>query len=203
MRRYRSIGLGLAVLFLISCTKSGVDDGTASTSDNAAPAKAKTTEVVVTGSLGLRTQVAETDSMVAMALPPPPPPAPGMQSAWSPPYHDVGRDKFTQRRREPVQDRAGSAGLDLLDRRRHRLLFLGPRFAQPERAAAAGRGPDRGDGQLLPLRLRAADERASSRSAPTSRCCRARGRRAASSCGSGSRAIRSIARRGRTPTSSS
>ncbi len=95
MRRYRSIGLGLAVLFLISCANSGVDDGTASTSDNAAPAKAKTTEAIVTGSLGVRTQVAETDSMVAMAPPPPPPPAPGVQPGWSPPYHDVGRDKFT------------------------------------------------------------------------------------------------------------
>ncbi len=97
MRRYRSIGLGLAVLSLISCAKSGVDDGTASTSDNAAPAKAKTSEVVVTGSIGLRAQVAEADAFTANAPPAPPPPplAPGMQPGWSPPYHDVGRDKFT------------------------------------------------------------------------------------------------------------
>jgi Ca-activated chloride channel family protein len=92
--QHRSIGLSLAALLLVSCANS--DDGTASTSA-AAPAKAKASEVVVTGSLGLRTQYAETDAMTAMAPPaPPPPPAPGMYMPnWSPTNHDVGRDKFT------------------------------------------------------------------------------------------------------------
>ncbi len=50
--------------------------------------------------------------------------------------------------------------VDLLDRRRHRLVRQRPPvLAGPEHAAAAGRGADRGTGQLLPLRLRTAVER--------------------------------------------
>ena len=45
------------------------------------------------------------------------------------------------------------AGLDLLDRRRHRLLRQRPPDAERGRDAAAGRGPHRGDAQLFPLRL--------------------------------------------------
>ena len=96
--QHRSIGLSLAALLLVSCANS--NDGAASTSDSAAPAKVKTSEIVVTGSLGLRSQEAESlpmDAMAAASPPPPPPPAPGMYMPpnWSPPYHDVGRDKFT------------------------------------------------------------------------------------------------------------
>ena len=76
------------------------------------------------------------------------------------PPPDVGRDKFTSVSRESVQDRLRGAGLDLLDRRRHRLLFVRPRLAQPQRPAAAGRGADRGDDQLFPLRLCRAARRA-------------------------------------------
>ena len=58
-------------------------------------------------------------------------------------------------RRRPCGRRR--AGLDLLDRRRHRLLRQCP--AHAERRAQmppAGRGADRGDAQLFPLRLSAA-----------------------------------------------
>jgi len=34
---------------------------------------------------------------------PPPPPAPGMYPQWSPPYHDVGRDKFTVASENPFK----------------------------------------------------------------------------------------------------
>ena len=100
--QHPSIGLGLAALLLVSCAKSSVDDGTASISANAPQASAKTSDIVLTGSIGLRTQSAEAAPMSVMARPsppppPPPPPAPGMYVAqgWSPAYHDIGRDKFT------------------------------------------------------------------------------------------------------------
>jgi DNA-directed RNA polymerase specialized sigma24 family protein len=54
-------------------------------------------------------------------------------------------------RAESVQGRPRRTGLDLLDRCRHRLLFVRPRLAQPECPAPAGGGADRGDGQLFPL----------------------------------------------------
>jgi len=102
MRRHRSIGLGMAVLFLVSCAKSSVEDQVASAS---APAEAKTSEVIVTGSRMPRANVADgyapimsvVGPPVVAAAPPAPPPPPGMYvpPSWLPPYHDVGRDKFT------------------------------------------------------------------------------------------------------------
>src|SRR5690348_6222989 len=97
---HRSIGLSLAALLLVSCANSSVGDGTASTSANEPQAKTRTSDIVLTGSIGLRTQSAEAAPMTIMAPPPPPPPpppAPGMYvpQQWSPPYHDMGRDKFT------------------------------------------------------------------------------------------------------------
>ena len=73
------------------------------------------------------------------------------------PPAEYGRPRPVRgRRREPVQDRARGAGLHVLDRRRHRLLFVRARLAQPQRPAAAGGGAHRGARQLLPLRLRGA-----------------------------------------------
>ncbi len=62
-------------------------------------------------------------------------------------------------RPEQLQGRTAGTRIDLLDRRRHRVLFLRARFARPERPAAAGGGADRRNGQLFPLRLCRADRR--------------------------------------------
>src|SRR5690348_13155945 len=99
--QHRSIGLSLAALLLVACANSSVGDGAASTSANEPQAKARTSDIVLTGSIGLRTQSAEAAPMAVIAPPPPPPPppppAPGMyvSQGWSPAYHDQGRDKFT------------------------------------------------------------------------------------------------------------
>ncbi|MEO8454843.1 MAG: VWA domain-containing protein [Sphingomicrobium sp.] len=89
MWRDRSMGLAVAVLALVSCSKSANQQSVAVPSDAAAQAKAQ--NIAVTGTRMARDELYE-------ALPsasPPPPPAPGMYPTWSPPYHDVGRDKFT------------------------------------------------------------------------------------------------------------
>ena len=169
MWRDRSMGLAVAVLALISCSKSANQQTVAAPSEVMpadAAAQAKSQDIVVSGTRMARDELYQA---LPVAPPPPPPPAPGMYPTWSPPYHDVGRDKFSHVDENPFKMVQRSAGLDLLDRRRHRVLFVGARVAEPECAAAAGRGAHRGDGQLLPLRLRAADGRPSSRSAPTSR----------------------------------
>ena len=86
----RSVGSVLAVLCLVSCAKSDVREEV--TSPPPAVAKTAESDIAVTGSRisGV------VDAMNYESLPaPPPPPAPGMYPQWSPPYHDVGRDKFT------------------------------------------------------------------------------------------------------------
>ena len=97
-RPYHSLGLSLAAVLLVSCAKTGVDNKVASTSESAEDAKASS-DLIVTGSrTAAPSPVMERAvPMDAMAPPPPPPPPPGlyMPQAWSPPYHDVGRDKFT------------------------------------------------------------------------------------------------------------
>jgi Ca-activated chloride channel family protein len=94
MRRYRQpVGLAVAVLFVVSCAKSGVDHRAESTSETAEQAKAS--DVVVTGSRIAAPNVAFERDMAPMAAPPPPP-APGVAALqWAPPYHDQGRDKFS------------------------------------------------------------------------------------------------------------
>ena len=91
----RSVGPIFAAICLVSCAKSDVQGL------NAPPAvAAKQTEpnVVVTGSRAA-VPSQERDAMAyapVMAVPPPPPPPPGLyEPKWAPPYHDVGRDKFT------------------------------------------------------------------------------------------------------------
>jgi len=95
----RSVGPILAAFCLISCAKSDVSGEVA---PPAAPVAAqKADELVVTGS---RIAAQERDAMNYLpAPPPPPPPAPGMYQAWSPPYHDVGRDKFTATSENPFK----------------------------------------------------------------------------------------------------
>ena len=87
-RNSRSTGLTLAALFLASCARPSVDTKVSSAPESAAQAKAQ--NIVVTGSRMARDELYE-----PLAPPPPPPPAPGMYPTWSPPYHDVGRDKFS------------------------------------------------------------------------------------------------------------
>ena len=101
-RQHRSMGLALTVVLLASCARSGVDDKIASTSDSEQAKVADTSNVVVTGSRiaapQLRAESIPPMAVMAPPAPPPPPPAPGMYvPQWaSPPYHDQGRDKFTQ-----------------------------------------------------------------------------------------------------------
>ncbi len=97
-RQQRSIGLAVAVLSLASCAQSVEDNKVAPTS--APAAEAKDSAIVVTGSrIAVPQLMARSAPMVVGAPPPPPPPppAPGMYvpQGWTPPYHDVGRDKFT------------------------------------------------------------------------------------------------------------
>jgi Ca-activated chloride channel family protein len=91
----RSVGSVLAVLCLVSCAKSDVRREVSAP----APVIAKTAEsdIAVTGSRAAAANQA-VDAMnyePMLPAPPPPPPAPGLYPQWSPPYHDVGRDKFS------------------------------------------------------------------------------------------------------------
>ena len=106
MCRSRSIGLTLAVLFLVSCAKSRVSETIPSPPTPAA--QAKTEDIVVTGGVvpALAAPVVNERRFGAIAYappPPPPPPAPGMVPTWSPPYHDVGHDKFTNASENPFR----------------------------------------------------------------------------------------------------
>ena len=67
-----------------------------------------------------------------------------------------GRDRFAAAAANAGQERGERAGLDLLDRCRHRLLCLRAQGSQCGAAAAEGGRARRGDDQLLPLRLSAA-----------------------------------------------
>ena len=101
-RLYGSLGSVLAIMFLVSCTKSGVDQGLTSPSESARESTAS--DVVVTGSRAAQQKLERSDSTARHAMaPPPPPPAHergysdylGYSGNWTPPYKDVGRDKFT------------------------------------------------------------------------------------------------------------
>ena len=83
---------------------------------------------------------------------------------------------------KPGESGGRGAGLDLLDRRRHRLLRVRPPRPHPRPSAAERRGADRGDDQLLRLRLPGPRRTARSRSGPPSRSSRRRGTPGPSSC---------------------
>jgi len=98
MQRYRAMALASVVLFAAGCAKSTADNKVAPASE--APVAAEAQDVVVTGTVTQAPQLKRAEPFAMMAPPappPPPPPAPGMYvpQNWSPPYHDVGRDKFT------------------------------------------------------------------------------------------------------------
>ena len=95
----RSVGPVLTIFCLISCAKPGIQDEVSPPSVTAAQKAAG--DVVVTGSRipqGVVSTMNRADALYESlpAPPPPPPPAPGMYpQPWTPPYHDQGRDKFT------------------------------------------------------------------------------------------------------------
>ncbi len=101
-RQHRSIGLSLAVLFLISCARSGFDNKVAPPSDET---EAKASSIVVSGTRAVPQMADEASPMDMVAPAPPPPSAPGMYMPpnWSPPYHDVGRDRFTSAGENPFR----------------------------------------------------------------------------------------------------
>src|SRR5262249_33057074 len=95
----RPFGLSLPAVLLLSCAKG--DEQSASTPDD--PNAPPSSENVVSGSVALRRQAPDKYDMPA----PPPPPAPMIaqmyQPAVAPPYHDVGRDKFTSVAENPFK----------------------------------------------------------------------------------------------------
>jgi Ca-activated chloride channel family protein len=104
----RSAGSVLAVLLLVSCAKPAVEEGVTSPTDSTAAQKASS-ELVVTGTRIPQPNAPMPSTQLSRSadamnyLPAPPPPAPGMYPQWSPPYHDVGRDKFTVTSENPFK----------------------------------------------------------------------------------------------------
>ena len=97
-RSYLLAGTVLAAACLGACSKHTVEEGVVASPVVADAQKGR--DIVVTGSRISNPNLnslprAELDSMAMAPPPPPPPPAPGMYQQWAPPYHDVGRDKFT------------------------------------------------------------------------------------------------------------
>ena len=76
----------------------------------------------------------------------------GQRIAEVAPEPPANGEAFEKIEREPVRAHAQGAEVDLRDRRRHRQLRQRPAVPVPdEPASPAGRGPDRGDAQLLPV----------------------------------------------------
>jgi Ca-activated chloride channel family protein len=93
----RFTALSLGALLLASCAGSSIDNKVAGPQNEPLVEEAADIgSIVVTGSrMPSANQKVSRQEGYAMALPPPPPPAPGLTGVWSPPYHDEGRDKFT------------------------------------------------------------------------------------------------------------
>ena len=98
----RSVGPILAAFCLVSCAKTGVREEVAASPPPAAVPAQKTDSLAVTGSRIRAADEADASGYLR-APPPPPPPAPGMYQTWAPPYHDVGRDKFTTTSENPFK----------------------------------------------------------------------------------------------------
>jgi Ca-activated chloride channel family protein len=87
-------------LLLASCAGSAIDNKVATPqAEPAVEEAADAANIVVTGSrispAQQKAMRAEGYAIVLPSPPPPPPSAPGLNGIWSPPYHDEGRDKFT------------------------------------------------------------------------------------------------------------
>lgn len=100
----RTVGPIFAVICLASCGKPELREAVSPPPAPPAAQKASS-DVLVTGTRVPVPNLASPSPMTVMdraanevgylPAPPPPPPAPGMYPTWSPPYRDVGRDKFT------------------------------------------------------------------------------------------------------------
>ena len=93
---YRPLGLAMGALLLASC--AGKDVETATPQEEPLAKQDSASDIVTTGSrIKVGNLEAESQFRLGVVAPAPPPPAVAMRSPeiWSPPYHDVGRDKFT------------------------------------------------------------------------------------------------------------
>ena len=94
---YRPLGLAMGALLLASCAGKDVET-VAPTQEEPLAKQDSASDIVTTGSrIKVGNLEAESQFRLGVVAPAPPPPAVAMRSPeiWSPPYHDVGRDKFT------------------------------------------------------------------------------------------------------------
>ena len=93
---YRPVGLALGALLLASCAGRNVEESAAPPQQEPA-AEAEASDMVVTGTrLKVGNLQAQSEFKLGRVAAPPPPPAPMMAPGYvTPPYKDVGRDKFT------------------------------------------------------------------------------------------------------------
>ena len=108
LRLYRPLASVMAVLLVIGCTTSAVDERPSSSADKAE--ESAEPEMVVTGTrassmpLSKANRAADSRNFAPPAPPPPPPPGVYSQIVQSaPPYHDVGRDRFTSAAQNPFK----------------------------------------------------------------------------------------------------
>jgi Ca-activated chloride channel family protein len=86
---------------VISCTKPGIDQGLSS--PPATVAESAASDAVVTGTRVQASPAKRANEALSYAMPAPPPP-PGLYvPQWAPPYHDVGRDRFTAAAQNPFK----------------------------------------------------------------------------------------------------
>lgn len=95
---HRPLGVALGALLLASCSQAGVE--TADAPQQGAVAEDNSSDMIVTGSRVKVGNLEAEGQFRVGTLPAPPPPPPAMAYAperqiQAPPYHDVGRDKFT------------------------------------------------------------------------------------------------------------
>src|SRR5919112_1925767 len=95
-RFYRPLASVLTVLLIVGCTTSAVDERPSSSADKAEESAAPEPVVTGTRTLPNARSAAKQAYDSRNFFPPAPPPPPGLYSQIvAPPYHDVGRDRFT------------------------------------------------------------------------------------------------------------
>jgi Ca-activated chloride channel homolog len=93
--QHRALSMAFGVMVLASCAGSDIDANVASPPSEPAAQEAAADSIIVTGSRVPASNMAKSRSAESYAMPPPPPAPMVAPGIWSPPYHDVGRDKFT------------------------------------------------------------------------------------------------------------